>query len=78
MLLLEAFQILLAGLEGFPGALHLLWLVVEDDQVSALEVESVEFVAGLLRVHYILVDDEGSALGVSCDASANLSVWESE
>ncbi len=74
MLLLEAFKILLTGLEIFPRPLHLLWLVVEHDEVSALEVESVQLVAGLLRVHRVLEDDESSALRVCRYASTNLAV----
>ena len=46
--------------------------MVEDDEVAVLEVEAVQLVAGALRVHDIFVDDEGGALGVACDALADL------
>lgn len=48
--------------------------VLRTDQVSALEVEAVQLVAGLLRIHDILVDDESGALGVGGNALADLSV----
>jgi hypothetical protein len=39
-----------------------------------LEVEAVEFIAGLLRIHNILIDDKGGTLGGVCDALANLAI----
>ena len=45
---------------------------VRTDKVTILEVEAVQLVASLLRVHDILVDDKGSALGVVGDALADL------
>jgi hypothetical protein len=42
------------------------------DEVTALEVEAVELVAGLLGVHDIFVDDKGGALGVVGDALSDL------
>lgn len=50
--------------------------MVENDEIAVLEVETVELVAGGFRVHHIIVDDEGSALGVGRDALADLSVIE--
>lgn len=44
------------------------------NEVSVLEVEAVELVAGLLRIHYVLIDDEGCALGVARDTLSNLAV----
>lgn len=34
------------------------------NKIAVLEVEAVQLVAGLLRIHDILVYDEGGALGV--------------
>lgn len=45
---------------------------VRTDEIAVLEVEPVQLVAGLLRVHDILVDDEGGAFGVVRDALADL------
>lgn len=45
---------------------------VPTDEIAILKVEAVELVAGLLRIHYILVDDEGGALGVARNALADL------
>ena len=42
------------------------------DKVAVLEVEAVELVAGLLRVHYVFIDDEGGALGVGGNALSHL------
>jgi hypothetical protein len=42
------------------------------DEVAVLEVEAVELVAGRLGIHYIFIDDEGSALGVVGNALADL------
>ena len=57
--------------EAYPT---LLGLMVQHDQVSVLEVEAVQFIAGSLGIHDIFVDDESGALGVSSDALANLAV----
>ena len=53
---------------------HLLGLVVEDDEVAALEVEAVQAVAGLFGVGHVFVDDEAGAFGVVGDALADLAV----
>ena len=42
------------------------------DEVSVLEVEAVELVAGLLGIHYVFIDDEGGALGVCGNALTHL------
>lgn len=47
------------------------------DEIPVLEVEAVELVAGRLCVHYVFIDDEGSALGVVGDALANLAMLKS-
>jgi len=46
--------------------------VVQDDQVARLEVEAVQAVAGALGVVHVFIDDVGGALGVGCDALADL------
>ena len=48
------------------------YLVVEDYKVAILEVEAIQFVAGRLRIHDILVDNKGSALGIGRDPLADL------
>lgn len=44
------------------------------DEIAVLEVEAVQLVAGLLRVHDILEDDKSSALGVVRNALSHLAV----
>lgn len=51
---------------------HALGLVIENDEISVLEVESVKLVACLFGVYNILVDNEGGALCVVGDALADL------
>jgi hypothetical protein len=46
--------------------------VVEHDEVARLEVEAVQAVAGALGVVHVFIDDVGGALGVGCDALADL------
>ena len=46
--------------------------MVENDEVAVLEIEAVEFVAGLFGVYNILVDDECGALCVVGDALTDL------
>lgn len=45
-------------------------------KVTVLEVEAVQLVTGLLRIHDILVDDKGRALGVGRNPLADLTVHE--
>jgi len=47
-------------------------LVQLTDEVAVLEVEAVELIAGLLGIHHVFIDDEGSALGVRGDALTDL------
>jgi hypothetical protein len=47
---------------------------VHTDEIAVLEVESVQLVAGLLRVHHLLIDDKCSPLGIVGDALPYLSV----
>lgn len=42
------------------------------DQISVLKVKAVKLVAGLLRIHYILVDHESRSLGRIRDSLADL------
>lgn len=44
------------------------------DEVATLEVEAVQLVARLLRIHDVFIDDEGGALGVAGNALADLTV----
>lgn len=46
------------------------------DKVTALEVEAVQLVARLLRIHDVFIDNESSALCVACNALADLTAWE--
>lgn len=46
--------------------------MVEHDEVARLEVEAVQAVAGALGVVHVFIDDVGGALGVGCDALADL------
>jgi len=64
MLLLHLLEVLLSSSDIFRsrGQLHLLWLMVKDDEISVHEVEAVQSVAGVFGVHNVLVDDIGSAL----------------
>ena len=45
---------------------------VRTDEVAVLEVEAVELAAGLLRIHYILIDHKSRSLGRVGDALAYL------
>jgi len=47
-------------------------LMIENDEVSVLEVETIELVACLLGVYDIFVDNEGGALCVVGDTLADL------
>lgn len=44
------------------------------DKVTALEVEAVQLVARLFCIHYVVIDNKGSALCVGSDALADLTV----
>ena len=46
--------------------------MVEHDEVARLEVEAVQAVAGAFGVVDVFIDDVGGALGVGCDALADL------
>lgn len=46
--------------------------MVQHDQVARLEVEAVQAVASALGVVHVFIDDVGGALGVGCDALADL------
>jgi hypothetical protein len=48
------------------------------NKVPVLEVVAVQLVAGLLRIHNILIDNEGGALGVARNALSNLTVSKSK
>ena len=45
---------------------------IHTDKVAALEVEAVQLVARLLRIHDVFIDNESSALCVACNALADL------
>ena len=51
---------------------HLLGLMIQHDQIPALEIEPVQLVAGLLGVDDVLVHDKRRAFGVVGDALADL------
>jgi hypothetical protein len=42
------------------------------DEVAVLEIEAVELIASLLSIHYVLIDNEGSALGIASNTLADL------
>ena len=42
------------------------------DKISILEVESVQLIARLLRIHHVLIDNECSALRIVRNALADL------
>lgn len=44
------------------------------DEIAVLKVEAVQLVAGLLRIHDILVDNESGAFRVIGNSLANLSI----
>lgn len=44
------------------------------DEVTALEVEAVQLVAGLLRIHDVVIDNKGGSLGIGSNALADLAV----
>ena len=46
--------------------------MVEHHEVARLEIEAVQAVAGALGVVHVFIDDVGRALGVGCDALADL------
>ena len=48
--------------------------LLRTDKITILEVEAVELVAGLLRIHHVLIDHEGRAFGTTGNALANLAV----
>lgn len=47
------------------------------DKVAILKVEPIQLIARGLRIHNIFVDDKCGALGVVCDALADLAVIQS-
>lgn len=63
MLLLQLLQILHPLRQPFLCLCHLLRLMIQHDQISILEVEAIQLIACLFRVHDILVHDEGGAFG---------------
>ena len=42
------------------------------NEIAVLEVESVQLIARLLRIHHVLIDNECCALGVVGNSLANL------
>lgn len=42
------------------------------DEITVLEVEAIELVAGLLRIHYVFIYNERGAFGVASNALADL------
>jgi hypothetical protein len=42
------------------------------DKVTVLEVEAIQLVAGLLRIHHVFIDYESGALRIIRDALADL------
>lgn len=74
MLLLYLLKILLSDRDVVRrrGELHLFGLMVEHNEISVHEVEAIESVAGILRIHDIFVDDIGGSLGGVGGASPNL------
>lgn len=46
------------------------------DKVATLEVEAVQLVARLLRIHDVFIDDEGSSLCVGRNALADLAAGD--
>lgn len=47
-------------------------LAVHTNEIAILKVEAVQLIARLLCIHYVLIDHEGSALGIVCDSLADL------
>lgn len=45
------------------------------NKVTTLKVEPVQLIAGLLRIHYILVDHKRCALCIVGDTLSDLAVW---
>jgi hypothetical protein len=45
------------------------------NKVTVLEVVTIQLVARLLRVHHVLIDDEGGALGIAGNALPNLAIF---
>lgn len=56
----------------FCICLHFFGLVVQYHQVTIHEVEAVELVTGLLRVHYVFVDHKGCSFGLVVRTGADL------
>ena len=50
------------------------WEPQHTDKVAVLEVVTVQLVARRLRIHHVLIDDEGSALGIAGNALPDLAV----
>lgn len=46
------------------------------NEISVLEVEAVQLIAGRLCIHHVFIDDEGCAFGVVGDALANLAAQD--
>lgn len=44
------------------------------DKVTVLEVVTIQLVARLLCIHYVFIDNEGSALGIAGNTLSNLTV----
>jgi len=48
------------------------WRDRRTNEVAILEVEAVQLVARLLRIHHVLIDNEGCTLGVVGNSLADL------
>ena len=69
--------LILQVLNGFSESLMVsMTQAIRTDQVSVLEVESIELIACLLGVVYVFVYHKCRALGVVGDTLANLPRWE--
>jgi hypothetical protein len=72
MLSLDSFKLLFPLFNALLRAFHLLWLMIQDYQIPAHEIESIQFVAGLFGIYHILIDHESGAFRRIRSPSTNL------
>jgi hypothetical protein len=73
MLLFETFEVFLSFRKVLFRTNHFLRLVIENDEVSVLEIESIELIACLFGVVHVFVDNKCGPLGVVRDTLTYLS-----
>jgi hypothetical protein len=76
MLFFDSFQIRLSRGNIFFGLhFHFFGLVIENDQVTVSEIKAVQFIARLLRIQDVFIDNVGCSLRGIGGSGSNLAYW---